>query len=85
MYVRTYAYSIIHQSTQCTSPHQTPTVLEYTGSAVCMHVIIHQCTESNLSKANTHEESVQFGEVSELDRFYMYSKYREQDLKTRPV
>ena len=45
------------------------------------------CTVNNLSKRNTLEikENVLFREVSRLERFYMYSKYREQDLKTNPV
>ena len=36
-----------------------------------------------LSKPNTSrtKEKIGFREVSELERFYMYSRYREQDLK----
>ena len=43
--------------------------------------------QCNFSKPNTlgTKEMVQFREVSGLERFCMYSKYREQDLKTRPV
>ena len=31
------------------------------------------------------KECMSFKEASRLGRFYMYSKYREQDLITRPV
>ena len=43
--------------------------------------------QCNFSKPNTlgTKEMVQFREVSGLERFCMYSKYREQDLKTCPV
>ena len=46
--------------------------------------LIIQC---NFSKPNSlgTKEMVQFREVSGLERFCMYSKYRERDLKTRPV
>ena len=53
-------------------------------SAQQMHTIYMQC---NFSKPNTlgTKEMVQFREVFGLERFCMYSKYREQDLKTCPV
>ena len=43
--------------------------------------------QCNFSKPNSFgtKEMVQFREVSGLERFCMYSKYREQDLKTCPV
>jgi hypothetical protein len=48
------------------------------------HMKYVQC---NLFKPNALEttETVQFREVSGLERFCMYSRYREQDLKTHPV
>jgi hypothetical protein len=51
---------------------------------VTVHVVNVQF---NLSKPNTlgTKEEVWFRDVSELERFYMYSKYREQDLKTHLV
>ena len=43
-----------------------------------------QGVQCNFSKPNTlgTKEMVQFREVSRLERFCMYSKYRGQDLKT---
>ena len=51
---------------------------------LCTEQHIIQC---NFSKPNTlgTKEMVQFREVSGLERVCMYSKYREQDLKTCPV
>ena len=48
------------------------------------HAMVVQC---NFSKPNTlgTTEMVQFREVPGLERFCLYSKYRERDLKTCPV
>ena len=52
-----------------------------------MQVHASNIIQCNFSKPNTlgTKEMVQFREVSGLERFCMYSKYREQDLKTHPV
>ena len=51
------------------------------------YVQLYTVLQCNLSKPNTlgTKETVWFREVSGLEGFYMYSKYREQDLKTCSV
>ena len=51
------------------------------GGYICLYI------QRNFCKPNTFgtKEKAQFREVSRLERVFMYSKYREQDLKTQPV
>ena len=51
---------------------------------LCWVMHLRRNVQCNLSKPTTlgTKETVQLGEVSGLERFYMYSKSREQDKNT---